>query len=197
MPCPPFCDHEARPWSAADEHNYEFDPLDVTKVWPEDRFPLQPVGRLVLNQNIDNFHNENEQLAFCPALIVPGIGYSDDKLLQTRIFSYADTQRYRLGPNYLTIPVNQPKCPFHNNHHEGFMNTTQRKEEVNYFPSRLHPVSHAVKPPQPSSEMSGKRERVMIEKENNFQQPGERFRSFDPARQERFVTRISDMLANR
>lgn len=65
-----------------------------------------------------------------------GVGYTDDKLLQTRIFSYADTQRHRLGPNYLLLPVNAPKCPHHNNHHEGFMNFMHRDEEVNYFPSR-------------------------------------------------------------
>ena len=65
---------------------FDFDPLDVTKVWPEELFPLQPVGRMVLNRNPDNFFNDNEQLAFCPALVVPGVGYSDDKLLQTRIF---------------------------------------------------------------------------------------------------------------
>lgn len=76
----------------ADEDKYDFDPLDVTKIWPEDRFPLQPVGRMVLNRNVDNFFNENEQLAFCPAVVVPGITYSDDKLLQTRVFSYHDTQ---------------------------------------------------------------------------------------------------------
>lgn len=71
--------------------------------------------------------------AFCPALIVPGIGYSDDKLLQSRIFSYADSQRHRLGPNYLTLPINAPKSNHHNNHHEGFMNMTVRDEEVRCF----------------------------------------------------------------
>lgn len=121
-----------------DEFKFDFDPLDVTKIWPENMFPLKEIGRLVLNQNIDNFFNENEQLAFCPALIVPGINYSNDKLLQTRLFSYADTQRYRLGANYLTLPVNAPKCPFHNNHHDGTMNMTKRSEEVNYFPSRYY-----------------------------------------------------------
>lgn len=112
------------------EDRFDFDPLDVTKTWPEDILPLQPVGRLVLNKNIDNFFAENEQLAFCPALVVPGVYYSDDKLLQTRIFSYADTQRHRLGPNYLQLPANAPKCAHHNNHHEGFMNFMHRDEEV-------------------------------------------------------------------
>lgn len=112
------------------EDRFDFDPLDVTKTWPEDIIPLQPVGRMVLNKNIDNFFAENEQLAFCPAIVVPGIHYSDDKLLQTRIFSYADTQRHRLGPNYLMLPVNAPKCAHHNNHHDGFMNFMHRDEEV-------------------------------------------------------------------
>lgn len=113
------------------EDRFDFDPLDVTKTWPEDIIPLQPVGRMVLNKNIDNFFAENEQLAFCPSIVVPGVYYSDDKLLQTRIFSYSDTQRHRLGPNYLMLPPNAPKCAHHNNHHEGFMNFMHRDEEVN------------------------------------------------------------------
>ena len=124
----------------------------------------------VLNQNPDNFHNENESLAFCPGVIVPGIGYSEDKLLQSRIFSYSDTQRYRLGPNYLQLPINAPKCPFHNNHHDGVGNMTQRTEEVNYFPSRHDAASHAQPHPISRKPMSGAREKVMIAKENNFAQ---------------------------
>ena len=120
--------HPSDPLQRADA--LDFDPEDVTKTWPEDLFPLQPVGRMVLNRNPDNFFNENEQLAFCPALVVPGVHYSNDKLLQTRIFSYQDTQRHRLGGNYLLLPVNAPKNAHHNNHHDGFMNFVQRTEEV-------------------------------------------------------------------
>ncbi|URE35911.1 hypothetical protein MUK42_18263 [Musa troglodytarum] len=178
------------------EDRFDFDPLDVTKTWPEDVFPLQPVGRMVLNKNIDNFFNENEQLAFCPAIIVPGIYYSDDKLLQTRIFSYSDTQRHRLGPNYLMLPVNAPKCAHHNNHHDGFMNFMHRDEEVNYFPSRYDPVRHAERFPIPSSVVTGRREKSIIKKENNFKQPGERYRSWAPDRQERFVRRWVDALSD-
>nr|AKA94107.1 catalase [Ulva prolifera] len=177
-----------------DEDRFDFDPLDVTKVWPEDLFPLQPVGRMVLNVNPDNFHNDNESIAFAPAMIVPGIGYSEDKLLQTRIFSYPDTQRHRLGPNYLQLPINAPKCPFHNNHHDGAMNMVDRKEEVNYFPSRHDPAQHAQPYPQNSKVLQGQRERKMIAKENNFSQAGARWRSFDKARQERFVERVGDAL---
>lgn len=178
----------------ADEDKFDFDPLDVTKTWPENLFPMQQVGRMVLNRNPDNFHNENEQVAFCPAIIVPGISYSEDKLFQTRVFSYPDTQRHRLGPNYLLLPVNAPKCAHHDNHHEGFMNFMHRDEEVNYFPSRFDPVRNAEKPPQPSQLISGRREKAVIAKENNFKQAGERWRSFDPARQERFVVRVAGML---
>jgi len=180
--------------SPADEDKFDFDPLDVTKTWPEDIFPLQPVGRMVLNRNPDNFFQENEQLAFCPALVVPGIHYSDDKLLQTRVFSYQDTQRHRLGGNYLMLPPNAPKNAHHNNHHDGFMNFMHRDEEVNYFPSRFDPARHAERFPIPARPLSGRRERAVIAKENNFAQPGARFRSWDAARQERFINRICDNL---
>lgn len=179
-----------------DEDKFDFDPLDVTKIWPEELFPLQPIGRMVLNKNVDNFFAENEQLAFSPSLVVPGIYFSDDKMLQTRIFSYPDAQRHRLGANYLMLPVNAPKSAYHNNHHDGAMNFMHRDEEVNYFPSRFDPVRHSEKFPIPTSHISGRREKAIIVKENNFQQPGVRFRSFDPARQDRFVGRLSDMLSD-
>jgi len=174
-----------------DENSFDFDPLDVTKTWPEDIFPLQPVGRMVLNRNPDNFFLENEQLAFCPAIVVPGIHYSDDKLLQTRVFSYHDAQRYRLGGNYLMLPPNAPKSAYHNNHHDGVMNFMVRDEEVNYFPSRNDPARHAERFPIPSRQLSGRRERAVIAKENNFAQPGARFRSWDRSRQDRFIDRVT------
>ncbi|KAJ4824710.1 Carnitine O-acetyltransferase mitochondrial [Turnera subulata] len=173
----------------ADEDKFDFDPLDTTKIWPEDLLPLQPVGRLVLNKNIDNFFNENEMLAFNPAHVVPGIYYSDDKMLQGRLFAYSDTHRHRLGPNYLQLPVNAPKCAHHNNHYDGAMNFMHRDEEVDYFPSRYDPVRHAERFPINSAILTGRRERCVIPKENHFKQAGERFRSFAPDRQERFIRR--------
>ncbi|KAL5984210.1 Carnitine O-acetyltransferase mitochondrial [Asimina triloba] len=180
----------------ADEDNYDFDPLDTTKIWPEDIFPLQPVGRMVLNRNIDNFFAENEQLAFSPALVVPGIYYSDDKMLQCRVFAYNDTQRHRLGPNYLMLPANAPKCAHHNNHYDGAMNFMHRDEEVDYFPSRYDPVRHAERFPIPDRIYTGKREKAVIPKENNFKQAGDRFRTFAPDRQERFISRIVEGLSD-
>ncbi|KAK9109452.1 hypothetical protein Sjap_017512 [Stephania japonica] len=178
------------------EDKFDFDPLDVTKTWPEDILPLMPVGRMVLNKNVDNFFAENEQLAFCPGVIVPSVYYSDDKLLQTRVFSYSDIQRHRLGPNYLLLPANAPKCAHHNNHHEGFMNFMHRDEEVNYFPSRFDPVRHAETYPIPPNICRGKREKCIIEKENNFKQPGERYRSFTPERQDWFIQRWVEALSD-
>lgn len=87
----------------------KFNPFDVTKVWPHCDYPLIPVGRLVLNRNPTNYFAEVEQIAFAPAHMIPGIEASPDKMLQGRLFSYPDTHRHRLGPNYLQLPVN---CPF-------------------------------------------------------------------------------------
>jgi catalase len=154
----------------ADEDNFNFDPLDATKVWPEEQFPMQPVGRMVLDKNVDNFFNENEMLAFNPGVSIPGIDFSEDKLLQSRLFSYGDTQRHRLGPNYLQLPINAPKCPFHNNHYDGLMNMVERKEEIDYFPSRHTSVHEAKRFPITAKQISGKREKKMIGKENNFEQ---------------------------
>ena len=95
---------------ADDEHpELDFDPLDDTKRWPEDQFPLLPVGRMVLDRNPDNFFAETEQSAFGTGVLVDGIDFSDDKMLQGRTLSYSDTQRYRVGPNYLQLPVNAPQ----------------------------------------------------------------------------------------
>src|SRR3712207_5201375 len=93
-----------------EEHpELDFDPLDDTKRWPEDQFPLLPVGRMVLDKNPDNFFAEVEQAAFGTGVLVDGIDFSDDKMLQGRTLSYSDTQRYRVGPNYLQLPVNAPR----------------------------------------------------------------------------------------
>jgi catalase len=174
---------------------YGFEPLDTTKTWPEDLIPLQPVGRLVLNKNIDNFFAENEQLAFTMTM-VPGVWFSDDHMLQGRIFAYGDTQRHRLGPNYLQLPVNAPKCAHHNNHHEGFMNFMHRDEEVNYFPSRYDPVRHAERHPISTAPLTGKRERCPLLKNDEFKEAGDRYRSWAPDRQERFIGRWIEALSD-
>ncbi|HKG08857.1 MAG TPA: catalase [Pedobacter sp.] len=104
-------------------YSYHLNPFDLTKVWPHSDFPLIQVGELCLNRNPENYFAEVEQAAFNPAQIVPGIGFSPDKMLQGRLFSYGDAQRYRLGVNHHQIPVNSPKCPYHSYHRDGAMRT--------------------------------------------------------------------------
>lgn len=101
--------------------SYSVNPFDLTKVWPHADYPLIPVGTLLLNKNPENYFAEVEQAAFNPANTVPGIGFSPDKMLQGRLFSYGDAQRYRLGVNNYQIPVNAPKCPYHAYHRDGAM----------------------------------------------------------------------------
>lgn len=99
----------------------EFDPLDDTKTWDTRRFPLIPLGMMTLNRNPDNFFAQVEQAAFCPANRVPGIEFSDDKMLTGRTFSYRDAQRYRIGPNFAQLPVNRPQTPPANYQQDGAM----------------------------------------------------------------------------
>jgi len=103
--------------------NLAFNPFDLTKVWYHADYPLIDVGYFELDRNVDDYFAEIEQAAFSPSNIVPGISWSPDKMLQARVFSYADAHRYRLGGNYEHIPVNQPRCPVHNYHRDGPMNT--------------------------------------------------------------------------
>lgn len=116
----------------------EFDILDPTKIWPEEDVPVQRVGKLVLNRNPDNFFAETEQVAFHPGHVVPGIDFSNDPLLQGRLFSYLDTQLIRLGgPNFHEIPINRPIAEASNNQRDGYMRQTINKGRVNYEPNSL------------------------------------------------------------
>jgi catalase len=117
---------------------FEFDVLDATKVIPEEFVPLQMVGKMVLDRNPDNFFAETEQVAFCPSHLVPGLDFSEDPLLQGRLFSYLDTQLSRLGgPNFHQLPVNAPKCPFHNLQRDGIHQMSLQKGRVSYEPNSL------------------------------------------------------------
>jgi catalase len=122
----------------ADEHKFEFDLLDPTKLIPEEMVPVTIVGKMVLNRNPENFFAETEQVAFLPGHIVPGIDFSNDPLLQGRLFSYRDTQLSRLGtPNFHQIPINQPVVPIHNNQRDGQMQASIPKGQTAYFPNSL------------------------------------------------------------
>ncbi|HMF79296.1 MAG TPA: catalase [Bryobacteraceae bacterium] len=117
-----------------------FDILDATKLIPEEIVPIEMVGKMVLDRNPDNFFAETEQVAFCPSHIVPGIDFSEDPLLQGRLFSYLDTQLSRLGsPNFHELPINRPKCPFANLQRDGHMQMLVPKGRGNYEPNTLDP----------------------------------------------------------
>ncbi|HWQ77658.1 MAG TPA: catalase [Anaerovoracaceae bacterium] len=120
------------------EFDFDFDILDPTKVWPEELVPVKIIGKMTLNKNVDNFFAETEQVAFCPANIVPGIDFSNDPLLQGRLFSYEDTQLSRLGgPNFREIPINQPVAPVHNNKRDGMHRMKVNPGPVSYTPNSL------------------------------------------------------------
>ena len=114
-------------------NNMPYNPFDLTKVWYKKDFPLIEVGEFELNRNPENYFAEVEQAAFTPANIVPGIGFSPDKMLQGRLFSYGDAQRYRLGVNHHQIPVNAPKCPFHSYHRDGAMRVDGNKGSLLHY----------------------------------------------------------------
>jgi catalase len=117
-----------------------FDVLDATKLIPEEVVPIDMVGKMTLNRNPDNFFAETEQVAFCPSHIVPGIDFSEDPLLQGRLFSYLDTQLSRLGsPNFHELPINRPKCPFANLQRDGHMQMSVPKGRANYEPNSIDP----------------------------------------------------------
>ncbi len=121
-----------------DEHKFEFDLLDPTKIIPEELVPVTPIGKMVLNRNPDNFFAETEQVAFCPSHVVPGIDFSNDPLLQGRLFSYTDTQISRLGgPNFHEIPINRPLAPNHNGQRDGIHRVTIDKGRASYEPNSI------------------------------------------------------------
>ena len=134
-----------------DEFKFDFDILDPTKLWPEEDIPVKLVGKMTLNRNVDNVFAETEQVAFHPGHVVPGIDFSNDPLLQGRLFSYTDTQLIRLGgPNFHELPINRPVCPFHNNQRDGYGRQTINKGPVSY-----HRNSLAANTPAPVPEAEG------------------------------------------
>ncbi len=134
-----------------DEFAFDFDILDATKLWPEEDIPVRLIGKLTLNRNVDNVFAETEQVAFHPGHVVPGIDFTNDPLLQGRLFSYTDTQLIRLGgPNFHEIPINRPICPFHNNQRDGYHRQTINIGQVSYHKNTL-----AGNTPSPASPSEG------------------------------------------
>ena len=168
-----------------DEHpELDFDPLDDTKTWSEDQFPLRPVGRMVLDRNPENFYAEVEQAAFGTGVLVDGIDFSDDKMLQGRTFSYSDTQRYRIGPNYLQLPVNRPKTQVATNQRDGqmayYVDHAGSNPKVNYEPNSTGGLSETPRSaPEYSPQVSGPIGHFQISRTNDYKQAGEHYRSIE------------------
>lgn len=164
-----------------DLSKFDFDPLDATKIWPG--IAERKVGQMVLNRNPANVFQETEQVAMAPANVVPGIEPSEDRLLQGRVFSYADTQMYRLGANALQLPINAPKTAVNNGNQDGAMNFGASQSGVNYQPSRLQPREETPAARYSQSALAGSTQQAKIQREQNFKQAGDLYRSY--SKQER------------
>ncbi|WP_239575226.1 catalase [Geomicrobium sediminis] len=179
----------------ADLDSFYFDPLDATKDWPEKDFPYEHVGTMILNKNPENVFSETEQVGFNPGVLVPGIQTSEDKMLQGRIFSYSDTQRYRIGANYLQLPINCPFAQTNNNTENGVMANPkfQPTSSVNYEPSEegLQESDEQVEfdEPLPDNAVAG---RNKTEKADDFRQPGELYRGFDAEKQQQIIRTLTE-----
>ncbi len=170
-----------------------YNPFDLTKVWPHEDYPLIDVGTLELNRNPENYFAEVEQAAFSPANVVPGIGHSPDKMLQFRVFSYADAHRYRLGVNYESLPVNKPRCPVRTYYRDGGMRFDGNGGgDVSYEPNtRGGPVEDPSQkePPLP---ISGDADRYDHREGNDdYTQAGNLFRLMDGGQQGRLMDAIA------
>jgi catalase len=185
-----------------DHPELDWDPLDDTKVWPENDFPLRHVGTMQLNRAPENFFAENEQAAFGTGVLVDGLDFSDDKMLVGRTFSYSDTQRYRVGANYLQLPVNQAKnAKVRTNQRDGEM--TYRVDQsgpnpsVNYEPSitgGLHEGQYPTHDEQ-GPEITGRLTRKRIPRTNDYQQAGERYLLSEQWEKDDLVQNLTGALA--
>lgn len=179
-----------------------FDPLDDTKVWPENDFPPKPVGRIVLDRNVANHFAENEQIAFGTGVLVDGLDFSDDKMLVGRTFSYSDTQRHRVGPNYLQLPVNQAKeARVATNQRDGqmtyYVDGYGENPHVNYEPSITGGLREAQYPThdEQGPEIHGRLTRMRIPRANDYEQAGQRYLLMEDWERDDLVANLVDQLS--
>lgn len=176
-----------------DLDKFDFNPLDPTKIWPEAVAPSMKVGKMTLNRIPGNFFEEVEQSAFSPATLVPGIEPSEDKLLQGRVFSYFDTQRYRLGANFQRIGVNAPKVDVNSNNQNGAFSNRGKNSNINYEPSVTKQgtytdnkqYAYAV------SKIDAETMQRVITKQNNFAQAGELYRSLSETDKKHLINNLA------
>jgi catalase len=175
-----------------------FNPFDLTKVWPHKMYPPIEVGVIELNRNPENYFTDIELAAFSPSNTVPGLGFSPDKMLQARIFSYADAHRYRLGTHYEALPVNAPRCPVHNYHKDGamrFFPNFPGNPDAYYEPNSFHGPKQDSRVAEPPLRISGDAARYDHREGNDdYTQPGNLFRLFNEAQRQRLFQNIADAM---
>jgi len=172
---------------------YRLNPFDLTKVWPHKDYPLIEVGILELNRNPENYFAEVEQAAFAPSNIVPGIGHSPDKMLQARVFSYADAHRYRLGVNHDSLPVNRPRAPVHTYHRDGLMRGDGNGGgAVNYEPNSFGGPQQSPAYREPPLHIAGDADRYDHRAGNDdYGQAGALFRLMSPAQRDQLLDNLA------
>ena len=174
-----------------DLNNFDFNPLDPTKIWPTNLIPERKVGTLTLNRVPTNFFQETEQSALAPSNLIPGIEASEDRLLQGRLFSYADTHRYRLGVNHMMLPINRPRVDVTNGNQGGFANIASTSSDINYEPSRQKTYG-AKEDFNPSKlPLSGKTQNLPIEKTLNFAQAGDFYRNLTTTERDHLISNMA------
>ena len=179
---------------------FQWNPFDLTKVWPHADYPLIEVGRMELNRNPENYHAEVEQAAFKPSALVPGIGPSPDKMLQARLMSYADTHLHRLGVNHHQIPVNKPRCPVMHYMRDGHLATAEAYGSApNYWPN----TREGAPEPEPKfKDPAWKLGQTIVDRydstedHDDFTQAGNLYRMFDEGHRDRLTTRIAGVLGD-
>jgi len=174
--------------SPSDLNNFEYNPLDATKVWTN--IPETKVGTMTLNRMPTNFFQETEQVAMAPANLIPGIEPSEDRLLQGRVFSYSDTQMYRLGANHMQLPINRPLVNVVNYNQDGALNTASTMSNVNYQPSHEGVVEDK-KARHSTPVLKDHVQQQVIDKQSNFVQTGDLYRSFTEQEQRNLIRNLS------
>lgn len=187
---------------------YHINPFDLTKVWPHADFPLVEIGQFELNRNVVNYFAETEQAAFSPSNLIPGVGASPDKMLQARLFAYADAHRYRVGVNVNQLPVNSPRCPVHHYQRDGAMagmpaafgTENNQGGGVNYYPNdrvaegAAAPDASVTEPPMPILGDAWLKA-YDTQEEDNFSQAGDLFRLMSDDQKDQLTSNIADGLS--
>ena len=189
----------------ADANTYHINPFDLTKIWPHKDYPLIEIGELELNKMPENYFAEVEQAALAPSNLVPGVGASPDKMLQARLFAYADAQRYRIGANYNQLPVNCPHAAKADHHQRGGAmagtqcpyngNQTGGDNSPNYGPNSLAGLKDATQLAEPPLRLAGEADRYSRYDQDDFTQAGNLYRIFSEEEKSRLVATITDTLS--